>query len=186
MKPFNVIVACSSIEGGIGCQGKLPWHLPADMNHFAKTTRTSSLGLANAVIMGRRTWESLRGPLPGRVNIVVSGTILLGGNCKAQAVVGSLNEALSYAESNQFVESVFVIGGSQLYTEALEHPRLNKVFLTLVDSGKKQTYDAFFPLERVLTSMHVRENRAVYEECGALCRFIECTPPTNSCHQSIA
>jgi dihydrofolate reductase len=185
MKKFNVIVACSSIEGGIGNQGKLPWRLPADMNHFAKTTRSSSPGLSNAVIMGKSTWESLRGPLPGRFNIVVSGS-LLPAQCNAHAIASSLDDALSCAELNQAVDSVFVIGGSRLYTEALEHPRLDKVFLTLVDSGKKQTYDAFFPVDRVLTSMQVCETGRVYEECGALCRFMECTPSTNSCHQSIA
>src|SRR5512139_2173655 len=64
--PRVYLVAALASNGVIGAQGKLPWHLPEDLQHFKKLT------LGHPVIMGRRTWESLGRPLPGRENIVVT------------------------------------------------------------------------------------------------------------------
>lgn len=107
----------------IGVDNKLPWHLPADLQYFKATT------LGKPVVMGRLTWESLGRPLPGRQNIVISR------NAEYQAegadVVCSLDAAISLA-NEQFPDEIMVIGGGQLYREAL--PLASAVYLTEVDN----------------------------------------------------
>ena len=102
------LVAAVASNGVIGRNGHLPWHLPEDLKHFKKLT------LGHPVIMGRRTWESLRGPLPGRDNIVV--TSRPGYDAPGAAIASSLESALALCAG----ESVaFVIGGNQLFAESL-------------------------------------------------------------------
>ena len=66
--PAIYLVAAVAANGIIGASGRLPWHIPEELKHFKKLT------LGHPVIMGRRTWESLKGPLPQRENIVVTRT----------------------------------------------------------------------------------------------------------------
>merc|ERR1719421_691737 len=71
---ISVIVATTQ-KGGIGKDGTLPWKLPEDMAHFKKVTTAAPEGKMNAVVMGRKTWESIPEkfkPLPGRINVVLS------------------------------------------------------------------------------------------------------------------
>lgn len=109
MKKVNLIYA-TSINGIIGYKGKIPWHLPEDLESFKEKT------LGQTVIMGRKTWESLPAsmkPLPGRSNIVVSR----GGPEVAPGaiVVNSLSHAIASAES----PVVWVIGGEKLLEDAM-------------------------------------------------------------------
>jgi len=114
----------------IGRGNRLPWHLPADLAHF------KSLTLNKPIIMGRRTWESLPGPLPQRTHIVVTrdrayparGCILAGSPKEAIAAAGSARE-------------VMVIGGAELFRDTL--PLAGRIYLTLV--AAKVTGDVFFP-----------------------------------------
>ncbi|MGH8732114.1 MAG: dihydrofolate reductase [Burkholderiales bacterium] len=92
----------------IGAGGKLPWRIPGELEHFKRVT------LGHPVIMGRRTWESLKGPLPGRENIVVTRTP--GYEAPGGAVAGSLEGALALCLGEPVA---FVIGGMQLFEEAL-------------------------------------------------------------------
>ena len=102
------LIAAIAKNGVIGAQGKLPWHLPEDLQHFKKLT------LGHPVIMGRRTWESLGKPLPGRENIVVSRR---SGFEAAGAAVASTIEAAVALCSGEAV--AFVIGGAEIYAAAL-------------------------------------------------------------------
>jgi dihydrofolate reductase len=102
------LVAAVAANGIIGANGKLPWHLPEDLKHFKRLT------LGQPVIMGRRTWESLPGALPGRENIVVSRRA--GYQAPGAAVARSLEAALALCAGEPVV---FVIGGEQLFAEAL-------------------------------------------------------------------
>ena len=102
------IVAAVASNGTIGARGRLPWHLPGDLKHF------KSLTLGHPVIMGRRTWESLGRPLPGRENIVV--TRKAGYEAPGAAVASSLDAALALCAGEAVA---FVIGGSELYAAAV-------------------------------------------------------------------
>jgi dihydrofolate reductase len=115
-KPFElVLIAAVARNGVIGRDGGLPWHLSADMAHFRELTRGCP------VIMGRRTWDSLSPryrPLPGRANIVVSRRT--GGGAEGAQVSPSLQAALRLAQLRlDASRRVFVIGGAQLYREAM-------------------------------------------------------------------
>ena len=106
--PRVYLVAAVAANGIIGARGKLPWHLPEDLKHFKELT------LGHPVIMGRKTWESLGRPLPGRENIVVTRSA--GYEAPGASVATSLEAALALCAG----ESVaFVIGGSELYAAAL-------------------------------------------------------------------
>lgn len=126
----------------IGRAGGLPWHIPEDFRFFkAKTS-------GHALIMGRKTFESIGRPLPGRLSIVVTRRpdqpLTQPAREDAPVVlVGSIEEAVTYAESqrDRWGDEVFVIGGGELYRETL--PRTDRVFLTRVH----QTVDGdtFYP-----------------------------------------
>jgi dihydrofolate reductase len=102
------LVAAIAANGIIGAGGKLPWHIPEELKHFKKLT------LGHPVIMGRRTWESLKGPLPGRENIVVTRTP--GYEADGAAIASSLEAALAMCAGEPVA---FVIGGTQLFQESL-------------------------------------------------------------------
>ncbi|WP_062312958.1 dihydrofolate reductase [Demequina rhizosphaerae] len=98
----------------IGLDGTMPWHLPEDLAHFQALTR------GHAVIMGRRTWESLPPrfrPLPGRVNVVVTSGAVPEGAFRAS----SLDDALAIAAEHARDAERWVIGGAGLFAEALAH-----------------------------------------------------------------
>ena len=103
-----VLVAAVAANGIIGASGRLPWHIPEELKHFKKLT------LGQPVIMGRRTWESLKGPLPQRENIVVTRTP--GYEAPGAAVAASLEAALALCAGEPVA---FVIGGTQLFKESL-------------------------------------------------------------------
>ena len=127
------LIAAVASNRAIGKGNQLLWHLPEDMRYFRETTR------GKPVIMGRRTWESLPDafrPLPGRHNIVVSRNLAYAAT--GATLVTSLDEAIQKAgETNE----VFVIGGAELYRQAL--PLADRLYLTEV-SGDFEG-DAFFP-----------------------------------------
>lgn len=183
---FDIIVACSWPEGGIGVQGRLPWSLPEDMRRFRRRTLRAvdsvgreCPGQVNAVIMGRKTWESLPGKmLPGRLNIVLtSDSSLLGSSCSSSllAFLPCLDAALNYAQGRSDVARVFVIGGQRVYREALLDPRLDTVWLTLVTGSTVTSYDSFFPVAQAMSQM-VSSDAADADICndapsGITCRF---------------
>jgi dihydrofolate reductase len=131
-RAFSVIVAADEARG-IGREGGLPWHLPGDMAYYKRTTSEAPAGQQNAVIMGRKTYESIPSkfrPLKNRLNLVLtrSPNQPLAG-CE---VLGSLDAALTRASERSDVAKIFVIGGGELYREALLHPGCSEVLLTRV------------------------------------------------------
>jgi dihydrofolate reductase len=128
-RPFElVLIAAVARNGVIGRDGALPWHLSADMQHFRELTRDCP------VVMGRRTWDSLPArykPLPGRSNIVVSRRT--GWTAEGAQAAPSLQAALRLAQLRLGASRrVFVIGGAQLYREAM--PLVDALELTEVQS----------------------------------------------------
>lgn len=140
---FNIIVAYDK-NRGIGMNNRLPWQLPEDMKRFAKLTKGEASDKQNAVIMGRKTWESIPEkfrPLPGRVNVVLSRQT--GYNLPNGVLhFSSLNDALNALEKES-INQIFLIGGSSLYAEGLQHPQCENVFVTEIN-GEFEC-DTFFP-----------------------------------------
>lgn len=131
-RPRLSLIAAVADNGCIGSENMLPWRLSVDLRRF------KALTLGKPVIMGRRTWESIGRPLPGRKNIVVTrdDTYVAEG----ADVVHSLPDALRVAAQAQ-PEEVFVIGGGQLYAAALDDA--DRIYLTRVRAEVKG--DTFFP-----------------------------------------
>jgi dihydrofolate reductase len=110
-----------SRNGVIGRDNAIPWRLPGELALFKRIT------MGHPIVMGRKTWESIGRPLPGRTNIVVTRNRAY--QASGATVVGSLDAALAASAD---ATEVFVIGGAQLYAEAL--PRAGRVYLTTVDA----------------------------------------------------
>lgn len=144
MPRFAIVVAADEADG-IGKNGKLPWHLKGDMAYFKRlTTEPPEPGVQNAVIMGRRTWESIPDrfrPLPQRLNVVISNDRELPlphGAVRAD----SLDNALERLAATDGLGHVFVIGGGQVFREAVGHRDLEAVYLTRVHT--RLPCDAYF------------------------------------------
>lgn len=120
----------------IGLDNRMPWHLPADLKHFKAMT------LGKPIIMGRKTWDSLGRPLPGRLNLVVSRQADL--QLAGAETFTDLDAALVRAEQwarEQGVDELMLIGGAQLYAQALGQAQ--RLYLTRIDAAPAG--DAFFP-----------------------------------------
>lgn len=126
------LIAAQAENRVIGLDNKMPWHLPEDLQYFKKIT------LGKPVIMGRKTFESIGRPLPGRTNIVVTRQ----SDWRAEGVVtaSGLEQALSLAE-RESPDELMVIGGAQIYAEAL--PLAQRIYLTQIH--KEIEGDAWFP-----------------------------------------
>lgn len=124
------LIAATDQNRGIGLQGRLPWRLPADLDRFRRITT------GHAVLMGRKTWESIGRPLPERTNIVMSRHPA---PAEANGVLwaSSPEEAIRLAGDGD----VFIIGGAEIYSLFL--PRADRLLLTRIH-GEFQA-DAFFP-----------------------------------------
>ena len=114
------LIAAVARNGVIGAHGKLPWHLPEDLQHFKKLT------LGHPVVMGRRTWASLGKPLPGRENIVI--TRQPGFAAPGASIAASLEAAIALCAGEGLA---FVIGGAEIYAAAL--PLADGLVLTEID-----------------------------------------------------
>jgi dihydrofolate reductase len=128
--PAIYLVAAVAANGIIGARGKLPWHLPGELQHFKRLT------MGHPIIMGRRTWESLGRPLPGRENIVVTATP--GYEAPGAAVASSLDAALALCLGESLV---FVIGGTRLFEAALPYAR----GMVLTEIQRDYEGDTLFP-----------------------------------------
>ena len=154
MKSIHAIVAIAS-DGAIGRQGDLLCHMPADMKHFKEVT------MGHSIIMGRKTFESFpRRPLPGRQNIVITRNT--GWQYPGATVAHSLEEAIATAET----DTAFIIGGAQVYEQAM--PLVEVLHLTLIHA-RWATADTFFPTidmkewEEVEREHHASDHRNAYE-----------------------
>ncbi len=127
------IVVAASQNGVIGKNGHLPWRLPADMKFFRELTT------GHTVIMGRKTYESIGKPLVNRVNVVITrNPSFLAKSC---LIAKDLPSALSAGNQEG---KLFVIGGAEIYKQALESGMVEQIYLTVVESDFEG--DAFFPV----------------------------------------
>ena len=129
MNKALTLIAAMGKNRAIGLDGRMPWHLPAELQHFKKAT------MGKAIVMGRKTWQAIGRPLPGRQNIVVSRNPDF--HAEGVGLAASLEDAVDISESDE----VMVIGGGQLYALAL--PLAQRMVLTLIDIEPEA--DTWFP-----------------------------------------
>lgn len=149
-KKYVKIIVAIDKNRGIGKDNKIPWMIKKDLEYFKNiTTLTKDSKKINAVIMGKNTFFSIPEkyrPLPNRYNIVVSKTLK---NVENVKVVENLQTGLIFCDLIPEIESIFIIGGEELYKSALEmkdeykKPILNRIYITKID--KEYNCDRFFP-----------------------------------------
>lgn len=137
----------------IGRNNKLPWHLPADLKHFKFLT------MGQTIVMGRKTFESIGRPLPGRVNIIV--TRQTGYEVPGAIVVNTIDDALLICERTGSINGEnFIIGGEELYRQTLKI--CQRIYITEIQRDFEG--DAFFPefdpseWEETQRDRHISEN----------------------------
>ncbi len=118
-------IAAMASNRVIGGDNKMLWHIPEDFKYFKKTT------LGKPVIMGRKTYESLGKPLPGRANIVISRT-----PAKTEGIISvtTIDEAITEAKAiatRDKQNEIFIIGGGEIYKKSL--PQTDRLYLTIID-----------------------------------------------------
>ncbi|WP_375701996.1 dihydrofolate reductase [Bartonella sp. AA89HNZF] len=131
------LIAAVAENGVIGREGVMPWHLSTDLQRF------KALTLGKPIIMGKKTWDSLGRPLPGRTNIVITRDCTF--NAEGAVVAHSLSQACSLATnvaSQNDVEEIFIIGGGEIFQQGLH--MADKIFLTEVLASIEG--DSFFPV----------------------------------------
>ena len=163
-----IVAVCQG--NGIGKDNNLPWRLKADLAHFAKMTKsTIDFSKKNAVIMGRKTWEPLPArvrPLKNRINIVLSRqspSSLNTADHEDVFVCQDYEEALKLVDNMKAkIESCWIIGGSSIYQEAMNHPRLEKVYLTRI--LKDYDCDTFFPAQSLENKWKLSSDKMVQSQ----------------------
>ncbi len=131
---INIIAAIDS-KKGIGKDNKLIWHISDDLKRF------KSLTLNHPIIMGRKTFQSIGKALFQRTNIVITNDP----NFTAEnvVIVNSIEEAITKAKESEGFEEIYIIGGGQIYKQALDKDLVDRLYLTLVEGDFKA--DTFFP-----------------------------------------
>lgn len=129
------IIAAIGKNREIGKKNGLLWHIPEELRHFKQIT------MGHPVIMGRKTYESIGRPLPGRINIVISQSITPG-VIRGVMTVKSLESAIELAKKQPGADGIFIIGGASVFEQAL--PLTDKLYLTMVEAEFPDA-DAFFP-----------------------------------------
>jgi len=132
------MIVAQSLNRVIGHRNRLPWYLPEDLKYFKRITQ------GKPIIMGRKTFESIGRPLPGRTNIVITRDPDWQGKGAGVQVVHTLQDAIELAESLTLInglDEALVIGGAEIYALAL--PQAERIYLTQVHAEVEG--DAFFP-----------------------------------------
>lgn len=136
MKVPIYLIAAVAQNGVIGCEGTMPWRLLTDLQRF------KALTLGKPIIMGRKTWDSLGHPLPGRTNIVITRNRTF--VAEGAVVAHSLFQACDIAEevaTQDGADAVFIIGGGEIFQQGLMIA--HKIFLTEILASIEG--DSFFP-----------------------------------------
>jgi dihydrofolate reductase len=113
------LICATSQNGVIGLNNRLPWHLPADLAHFKKLT------MGHHILMGRRTYQSIGRPLPGRTNVVI--TRQKDFQAEGCLMAHSVEQAIALCHKD---DEIFVIGGAEIYQQTL--PVADKIYLTII------------------------------------------------------
>jgi len=194
VRPFHVVVAVCD-GWGIGLCGKLPWSIPTDMKHFRRlTTSVRDASKRNAVVMGRRTWESIPPefrPLRDRLNVVLSRSTM---DLPIDVISATSLDAALTKITQPDIENIFVIGGSEVFGEALRDGNCVALHVTRIEGMFE--CDVFFPempngeFEMFAATSPVRDAKAncrcsflVYTRRG--CHDVEFPPATAARHEEM-
>ena len=153
---INIIVAMNT-KNVIGVNNQLPWHITEDLKFFKEMT------LNKTIIMGRKTFDSINRPLPKRENIIITRNKSF--FAPGVKVVSSLEEAYDISKGKE----VFVIGGGEIFTEALN--KAVRMYITIIDIDVKNP-SVFFPNVDYENWNLVKEN-IVTSKSGVMCNFKE-------------
>ena len=146
------IIAATDLNGGIGLNGKLPWNNKTDMKYFKNITcQRMNETKKNAIIMGRKTFESIDcKPLPNRLNVCITSispfsamTVYSVENNKNILFFNTLDTALEQLYKMTNIENIFVIGGATLYKEAINHQECDELLINCIECSVD--CDTFFP-----------------------------------------
>jgi dihydrofolate reductase len=154
---YSIILACT-LDGGIGYENCIPWDIKSEMELFRQITTAGTTSYnKNAVIMGRRTWESLNyKPLKNRVNIVIGNLENYELNFK------NLKDAFEYCQRKVEINNVFVIGGKQLYETCLKDYADNLEFIYLSVIYKNYITDKKIDIRHILENYEAINNTVYF------------------------
>lgn len=155
-RPRISIIAAMARNHVIGIENRLPWRLPEDLRHF------KALTTGHHILMGRKTYESLGKPLPGRTSVVISRSEGL--QLPGCIVVNSIEEAVGACDGD---DEIFFIGGAELYRQALNYA--DRIYLTEIRADFEG--DAWFP-EFDPNQWQETERKPCQSESGLACDFV--------------
>ena len=133
---ISLIVAMDE-KRGMGKNNSIPWKVPGEQRRFKEITSP------HPIIMGRKTFESIGRILPDRTNIIVSRNASEIKNPDGIIIVNSLEEAIDFAKSSPASEEIFIIGGGQIFAEAMKKNLVDRLYLTVIEGNFD--CDTFFP-----------------------------------------
>jgi dihydrofolate reductase len=146
-KPRISIIAAIGRNRELGAKNQLLWHIPGELKRFKEITTP------HPMIMGRKTYESIGKPLPNRLNIIITRDSNF--HVEGAVVVNSLEKALYVAKEKE-TDEIFIIGGGQIFEQAL--PITDRLYLTLVDADFPDA-DVFFPAYADFTTVISEESK---------------------------
>tara|TARA_B100001094_G_C18135265_1_gene774683 strand:+ start:1059 stop:1559 length:501 start_codon:yes stop_codon:yes gene_type:complete len=153
---YNLIVAICK-NNGIGKSGKLPWKIKEDLSMFSTLTKGNG---NNAIIMGRKTWESInKKPLPNRTNIILSTTLTNHLGYDNVHIFDSFDSINSHCIKSKY-DNIWVIGGSTVYDYFLNNSLIKKCFVTFIDH--EFDCDTFFP--EIITNFNLETTMNIETE----------------------
>lgn len=150
----TIIIAAVAANGIIGNKGTMPWHIKEEFKHFKETT------FGYPVIMGRKTFQSFEKPLKGRLNIIVTRDENYKTEFEEVKIFHSLDEAKNYCESMIKPEKLFIIGGAEIYKEAMSFT--DKLIISALH--KSYEGDTYFPkIDEKIWSIQTAEKREEFD-----------------------
>ena len=168
MVQINIIVGCDA-ENGIGYQNKIPWYISSDMKYFKEMTCHVSPGKVNAVLMGRKTWDSLPAkyrPLPHRLNIILSKTSSMHSSPASGLWIQSFSQIQDILQKYE-IETLWIIGGASVYTQALQHLPIHYIYKTHIH--KKFVCDTWFSFPKEQFTLY--KTTECIEKDGTILQF---------------
>ena len=156
-KLFNIIFA-STLNGGIGNDNKIPWNIKEELQYFKDiTSNTNDTNKMNAVIMGRKTWNSLSNkPLKNRINIIISNSINDTNGSKNIYFFNNLDNAFTFCNFFNKLDKIFIIGGETLYNECIFNKKYNiyidRIYLSLIKTN--YICDKFINIKYILNNYY--------------------------------